>query len=590
MKTSSIVTLLSGVISGGLAVRSARQGVVESSQDQCAESVAGAVPKKFLGFIVGCECPEGQVVTGVSPECWGKTGTERGFDASRARGLNCACAPEISQVGQGGDGNPLGWNRFRRCDHEDYSPSCGPCEGVGGLTTSDKNEDFVATKCYVLDVDVNPETLKRPQWSANFTVGMSHEILIGIKKDAACFQSFPNSISSGPNCYKPQDVVIHYDMLQKKALRLDVEQAGNAWGLVGNVSSVILHQGPTMWITNTLPLGITQTICTQPKAGFDRDSPDVYPLQFNWVEGLKFVAREMIDVEYGVGPMTLDHWAMGPHHAWTAPESGILVRMWQPWNGLQVFEPGTYQQGHNPSVFSELSSDLSTAPLAAKEGGSTFRINCNADGFYEPKPDSEANWAVATGEPLGAGQMLNTDLKRARTKVPRAEYRGSDFEDMSETLNGWLLKHAPNSRECDSFAVEELQQLQAQLLSLRDPQLDDVYQTTTDNRRLRKDVQSMLAEWKELNTVAATDAELSKIHRDGHCHEAVMWYVHHVPETLKQVLRESIALPLLSHMRHDMAVFSAEVDSVKTQSANRVMRSYEDKVTCQSCHANALPS
>ena len=43
------------------------------------------------------------------------------------------------------------------------------------------------------------------------------------------------------------------------------------------------------------------------------------------------------------------------------------------------------------------------------------------------------------------------------------------------------------------------------------------------------------------------------MHRDGHCHEAVMWYVHHLPESMKR-------------------------------------RCDEEKVTCASCHSAVYPT
>ena len=55
-----------------------------------------------------------------------------------------------------------------------------------------------------------------------------------------------------------------------------------------------------------------------------------------------FIAREIIGVEYlseVEGELTdveLDHWAYGPHHLWSYPENGQILRMWQPFNGLQV--------------------------------------------------------------------------------------------------------------------------------------------------------------------------------------------------------------------------------------------------------------
>ena len=39
----------------------------------------------------------------------------------------------------------------------------------------------------------------------------------------------------------------------------------------------------------------------------------------------------------------------------------------------------------------------------------------------------------------------------------------------------------------------------------------------------------MVRKWESLNA----KAELARMHRDGHCHEAVMWCVHHLPELMK---------------------------------------------------------
>ena len=39
----------------------------------------------------------------------------------------------------------------------------------------------------------------------------------------------------------------------------------------------------------------------------------------------------------------------------------------------------------------------------------------------------------------------------------------------------------------------------------------------------------MPREWESLNA----KAEVARVHRHGHCHEAMMWYVHHLPESMK---------------------------------------------------------
>ena len=70
----------------------------------------------------------------------------------------------------------------------------------------------------------------------------------------------------------------------------------------------------------------------------------------------------------------------------------------------------------------------------------------------------------------------------------------------------------------------------------------------------------------------ARDSEPVRKHRDGHCHESVMWYVHHLPESLKEVITDKASLPLLSEIRHDLSL-------VKLHTV-RVQRAYEEKVTC----------
>ena len=60
----------------------------------------------------------------------------------------------------------------------------------------------------------------------------------GTKGDVAWFQAFPSNDSTSTNCYKPQEVQLWSD----KALVEKVSQAGNAWGLLENATSMIYHQ------------------------------------------------------------------------------------------------------------------------------------------------------------------------------------------------------------------------------------------------------------------------------------------------------------------------------------------------------------
>lgn len=331
-----------------------------------------------------------------------------------------------------------------------------------------------------------------------------------------------------------------------------------------------------MWITNHLPLGVTQTICTGPREGGDKSKPPMYPVQYNWVDNLFFVATEKIEVEYGVGTKVMDHWAFGPHHAWTDPATGLIIRMWQPFNGLQVFGPGTFYEGHDPKAFEELTVDGLTAPKGArKKGGSTFRIKCTDDGFPTTPPNDQEEMNTAS-------KASPSDLQRARTKVPRGEFRGDNFEKMAHVLNGHLKRSSPSTKECELWTIEELQQFQVLMMLMRDAKLDDIYHNTTDNRRIRRATADIKDEWTAINALANEDPELARIHRDGHCHEAVMWYVHHLSQETQDSLKDKVTLPLLSYRRH--------LPSAVEGSHAEVHRSYEEKVTCFSCHSNVLPS
>ena len=55
------------------------------------------------------------------------------------------------------------------------------------------------------------------------------------------------------------------------------------------------------------------------------------------------------------------------------------------------------------------------------------------------------------------------------------------------------------------------------------------------------------------------DHELARIHCDGHCHEAVMWCVHHLPEQMK-------TLTLSDEKVYD---FSVSIERVRCQMVGR---------------------
>lgn len=275
-------------------------------------------------------------------------------------------------------------------------------------------------------------------------------------------------------------------MDKARALRFDVNLATGA----GNVSSAVVAKGPYLWIVNTLPLGVKQCICTEPREGGDHTSAEVFPLQYNWTNRLSFVGLEKIGIEYMQPPtkMVLEHWNYGPHHIWSVPGTGSIIRMWQPFNGLQVFPNGTL-----PSPVDESKLTVLPPPECTSAYRFVVKIKCNASGYPSNYPPSAPESKAAAAPEADVGMW------RTKTKVPRHAYRGETFEQMSATLNGWIIDAlGPDSvKSCDDWNVEELQKLQASLYMLRYPAYNDVYSATSDAREIDATIEDMRETWAQ---------------------------------------------------------------------------------------------
>merc|ERR1712166_481863 len=104
---------------------------------------------------------------------------------------------------------------------------------------------------------------------------------------------------------------------------------------------------------------------------------------------------------------------------------------------------------------------------------------------------------------------------------------------MSLTLNKYLSATAA-VKPCDDFSAKELQELSAMLYS--------VYSNIGDNRQLRGELEDLQKTWAALNDEVQGHHQKDALHaiqRDGHCHEAVMWYVHHLSSDVKMVLAQT---------------------------------------------------
>ena len=148
----------------------------------------------------------------------------------------------------------------------------------------------------------------------------------------------------------------------------------------------------------------------------------------------------------------------------------------------------------------------------------------------------------------GAWDLDVEDLKRAHQWTPRSEYLGcGSLTSANSKLNEHLTAHQNATvLKCEEFSVPQLRELLRHLLSRASPELRRVY-SHEDGRHLQYNlIADMETAWKVL---PSDDIRV----RDAHCHEAVMWYVHHLTSTEQTSLRASFTLPLLPVADHRVA-------------------------------------
>jgi hypothetical protein len=258
-------------------------------------------------------------------------------------------SPVLAQSGDW-DGNPHNWPRERRCDRgSHYVPECGPCEGVGGIPSSDT--EIKLAGCRVVSVKLSADTVQ-PLWPEVFNVSY-FEVLIGQKKDPFCTVVFAGNSSAGPLCYRQQKGRQFYSAKVAKdpCMRMELDYSLNL--LLGKVGlhSIVTHRGGNMTIATAWRRWSGAHFCTHVTPREGGHGAPIGPLRPDWTSVLSFVATEMLEVEL-VGWRVLNHFAWGPHHVWALPGSGIIMRMWQPYNGLEVFPGGLQPQAElPPSLF-----------------------------------------------------------------------------------------------------------------------------------------------------------------------------------------------------------------------------------------------
>lgn len=148
-------------------------------------------------------------------------------------------------------------------------------------------------------------------------------------------------------------------------------------------------------------------------------------------------------------------------------------------------------------------------------------------------------------------------------------------------LNEHLKRHPGiDVSPCELFSTTELRELLREMLPRVSPALRAIYDPIADGRRVVYDtVADLEADWAELSLGSPRAADRDIWVRDGHCHEVVLWYVHHLDSVEQARVRAAFTLPLLPVADHRAAT---------DDSGDAVGRFYNSKVTCQDCHIGGM--
>jgi len=237
------------------------------------------------------------------------------------------------------DGNPHNWNRTRRCDQFSsdcpalYS-NCSLCEGIGGLSKNDQDTTFVPTSCTPV---ATPSQLKQqglspiiPIWPKTFINTGFYEQQIFVKRDPFCFAQIPAMTSNGTHCYKNQEGTFNYDATQA-SLRIDYFKSKSIFPNT-NMTEHFYHLSDGTVHPEITKLGVIPSpVCPCISLG-------IGPVSWKWAADAEYVGREHLGIEFLWIQRDVDHWIKGPHHVWTDVATGKILRLYQPFNGLEIFD------------------------------------------------------------------------------------------------------------------------------------------------------------------------------------------------------------------------------------------------------------
>jgi len=210
------------------------------------------------------------------------------------------------------------------------------------------------------------------------------------------------------------------------------------------------------------------------------------------------------------------------------------------------------------------------------------------DATFHTKAHSllEAVHSVNGHEQAAQAEVSSADMERAKTRRPRPAYQGSSFGSMNAVLNGYF-KRMPSviaTKDCFEFSTDELRDLiGTHLHGAAASSLLEVYHAASDNRRRQTaELEELRGRWAQIDGHAqdaspSMHSSLTEMHRDGLCHQAVMWYVHHLGANARAAVGRKAVLPLLPLEQH-------APPSVGGAHAMAVYTEYSNATSCQACH------
>mmetsp|Transcript_64313 Transcript_64313/g.178044 ORF Transcript_64313/g.178044 Transcript_64313/m.178044 type:complete len:475 (+) Transcript_64313:73-1497(+) len=198
---------------------------------------------------------------------------------------------------------------------------------------------------------------------------------------------------------------------------------------------------------------------------------------------------------------------------------------------------------------------------------------------------------------VGTASAKLTDTERARAKVPGSHVQGDGIKEIRQKLNaaleGVVEGVADKLVPCENMTLTEVHDVLEVLHGARDHALELIYQDTDDSRRLAANgvhthkLDTMQTQWQREKTVVDANPQLHDVARDGKCHDAVMWFIHHVPDERKTELFESGSLESMpklpaSELPHTMGQFYGNTNPGAVE---YVFNNYATATSCGSAHA-----